>query len=70
LPGNAGADLALAIDPSETAFWTADYRSGNVWEVDVASGNILHQWNGGAPGVTAGLAVFAGVCVSPQCIVP
>ncbi|MGB8887402.1 MAG: hypothetical protein WCC87_11810 [Candidatus Korobacteraceae bacterium] len=58
LPGNSGADFALNLDQNGTAFWTADLDSGEVWEVDIATGTILQQWNSGFPGTTAGLAVF------------
>lgn len=58
LPGNTGVDFALNLDPSGTAFWTADLGSGEVWEVNIATGSILEQWNTGFPGFTGGLAVF------------
>jgi len=58
LPGNAGADFALNLDPTGTAFWTADLASGTVWEVRISDGAILEQWNPGFGGTTAGLAVF------------
>ena len=58
LPGNSGVDFALNLDPSGTDFWTADLGSGEVWELNIASGNILEQWNTGFPGTTGGLAVF------------
>ena len=74
LPGNAGEDFALNLDPNGTAFWTADLASGEVWEVDIATGTILQQWNSGFPGSTGGLAVFKepgqGVppCAIPACV--
>jgi len=58
LPGNSGADFALNIDPNGTDFWTADLFSGNVWEVNIATGAIDQSWNSGAPDFTGGLVVF------------
>jgi PEP-CTERM motif len=58
LPGNGGIDFALNLDPTGTAFWTADLATGNVWEVRISDGAILQQWNSGFGGQTAGLAVF------------
>ncbi|MDP9037641.1 MAG: PEP-CTERM sorting domain-containing protein [Acidobacteriota bacterium] len=55
LPGNNGTDFALNLDPNGTSFWTAD-TSGNVWEVDIATGTILQSWNSGSSS-TFGLAV-------------
>jgi hypothetical protein len=72
LPGNSGADFALNLDQTGTAFWTADLESGTVWEVDIATGTILQQWNSGFPGTTGGLAVFqeqghgVGPCTNPN----
>jgi hypothetical protein len=72
LPGNSGIDFALNLDPTGTAFWTADLASGEVWEVDIATGTILQQWNSGFPGSTGGLAVFqeqghgVGPCANPH----
>jgi len=56
LPGNGGGDFSLNLDPTGTAFWTGDFTSGDVWEVDIATGNILHQWT--AWGSVYGVAVF------------
>jgi hypothetical protein len=59
LPGNQGSDFSLNLDPSGTAFWTADSISANVWEVDIATGAILEQWNTGTGGNTVfGVSVF------------
>jgi len=59
LPGNQGSDFSLNLDPSGTAFWTADSISGNVWEVNIATGAILEQWNTGTgPNTVLGVSVF------------
>lgn len=57
LPGNGGGDFSLNLDPSGTAFWTADFVTGEVWEVDIATGAILQQWNSGSSSLF-GVAVF------------
>jgi PEP-CTERM motif len=57
LPGNGGGDFSLNLDPSGTAFWTADFTTGEVWEVNIATGSIMEQWNSGS-GSTFGVAVF------------
>jgi hypothetical protein len=57
LPGNGGGDFSLNLDPSGTAFWTADFATGTVWEVNIATGAILEQWNSGS-GSTFGVSVF------------
>jgi hypothetical protein len=72
LPGNGGVDFALNLDPSGTAFWTGDLASGLVWEVDISTGNILHQWPSGLTITNGGgIAVFQergqGV---PPCAIP
>ncbi len=58
LPGNGGGDFSLNLDPSGTAFWTADFATGEVWEVDIATGAILEQWNSGFTSTTFGVSVF------------
>jgi hypothetical protein len=57
LPGNGGGDFSLNLDPSGTAFWTGDFATGEVWEVDIATGAILEQWNSGS-GSLFGITVF------------
>ena len=36
--------FALAIDPSGTSFWTGDTNSGNIWQVDIATGNVIQTF--------------------------
>jgi DNA-binding beta-propeller fold protein YncE len=63
IPG--GTEIfALNLDPNGTAFWTGDIGgSTGVWEVDIATGNILEHWNASKDGATevAGLAVFGEI---------
>jgi hypothetical protein len=59
LPGNTGGDFALNLDPNGTDFWTADFGTGNVWEVNIGTGAIDEQWSSGTGGSTVfGLTVF------------
>jgi hypothetical protein len=55
--------FALNLDPSGTSFWTADIANGNIFDVDISSGNILHHFSGGSNDLT-GLAVFGELCTT------
>ncbi len=48
--------FALSINPDGKSFWTADF-DGTVWNVDIATGNIIHTWNAHPVVDTAGLVV-------------
>jgi hypothetical protein len=70
LPGNAGGDFALNLDPNGTDFWTADPNSQNIWEVNIATGVIDEQFNcataSGSSCGLFGLAVYGEITtVSP-----
>jgi hypothetical protein len=43
LPGCQGSLFAMSLDPDDTSFWTGDSTSGNVWEVDIATGAVQQQ---------------------------
>jgi hypothetical protein len=43
LPGCQGSLFAMSLDPDGTSFWTGDSTSGNVWEVDIATGAVQQQ---------------------------
>jgi streptogramin lyase len=63
LPG-ASEIFALNLDPDGTSFWTGDIGgSTGIWEVDIATGNILEHWNASKDGASevAGLAVFGEI---------
>jgi hypothetical protein len=49
--------FAMNLDPDGTSFWTAGLNSGNVYRVDIESGDVLGSFNSGAGGV-AGLVVY------------
>jgi outer membrane protein assembly factor BamB len=64
----AGTSLlfALNLDPNGTDFWTADYFTGDVFEVNIATGAIDRSWNAGlvGEGPLGGLAVFGEICAT------
>lgn len=60
LPGNGGGDFSLNLDPNGTDFWTGDFRTDTVWEINIATGAIDQQWNAG-PGAFYGLSVFGEI---------
>src|SRR5580693_2975699 len=44
LPGctDPGEQLfAISVDPSGTSFWTGDSTSGNIWQVNLATGAVM-----------------------------
>ena len=43
LPGCQGSLFAMSLDPDGTSFWTGDSTSGDIWQVDIATGNVLQQ---------------------------
>ena len=62
LPGNGGSDFSLNLDPDGTHFWTGDFASQNVWQVNIATGAIDQQWNTGTgPSTLYGLSVFGEI---------
>jgi hypothetical protein len=56
LPGCQGQLFAVAVDPSGTSFWTADSYSGDVWQVNMATGAVMQTINTNA-GFLYGLSV-------------
>ena len=45
LPGCQGSLFAISLDPDGNSFWTGDSNSGYVWQVDIASGDVLQTIN-------------------------
>ena len=41
LSGCAGGIFNVAVDPSGTSFWTDDFFTGLIWQVDMATGNVM-----------------------------
>lgn len=52
-----GLLFALNLDPDGKRFWTADLSTGNVYELDIATGAQIVTFNA-SPGGAGGLAVF------------
>jgi sugar lactone lactonase YvrE len=42
---NSSTLFALNLDPDGTSFWTGDLSSGDIFKVDIATGNILKTFN-------------------------
>ena len=45
VPGNGGELFSLNLDPNGTSFWTGDDITGQLWEVDIATGAIQQQFS-------------------------
>jgi hypothetical protein len=59
LPGDGGLDFSLNLDPNGTDFWTGDFASDTIWEVNIATGAIDEQFNtGSGPSTLYGISVF------------
>jgi hypothetical protein len=57
--GESSLLFALNLDPDGTSFWTAGYTSGNVYRIDIETGNLIKTFNAGIEGSSlAGLAIF------------
>jgi hypothetical protein len=62
LPDNGGGDFSLNLDPNGTDFWTGDFTTGTLWEVDIATGAIVEQWTTGTGSDTLyGVSVFGEI---------
>ncbi len=59
-----GALFALNLDPDNKTFWTADYGTGNVYHVDIATGAVVRSFNAGAAPFLGGLAVAGEITAS------
>ncbi len=56
MPGCQGQLFAVAVDPSGTSFWTGDSFSGNIWQINLATGAVMQTINSGS-GFLFGLSV-------------
>jgi hypothetical protein len=45
LPGCSGELFAIALDPDGLSFWTGDAFSGDIYRIDIASGDVLQTIN-------------------------
>jgi len=65
---NTGSLFALNLDPDGTSFWVADFNSGAVLKVGIASGSVLTEFT--AAHGALGLAVIGAIGPSaPQSVV-
>ena len=58
-PYGAGCDdnlFTISLDPNGSTFWTGDSVSGYIWQVDIATGNVLQTINAKS-GTVYGLSV-------------
>jgi len=67
--------FSLSVDPSGTSFWTGDQNTGNIYQVDIATGNVLKTIDGiqaGTSGNLFGLSIDnqLEVASSPQSTAP
>jgi len=60
--------FAMNLDPDGTTFWTGDIGNGEVSHVDIATGNILSQFNSSPAVDLAGLFIVGGIVVSQPTI--
>ena len=56
LPGCGEGLWNVAIDPSGTSFWAGDLFSGNIWQVSIASGQVLQSISTNSPNLS-GLSI-------------
>jgi hypothetical protein len=56
MPGCQGLLFAVSVDPDGTSFWTGDSVSGDVWHIDLATGQVLQTFPTN-PGYLYGLSV-------------
>ncbi len=45
IPDCGGQLFAVVVDPSGTSFWTADSFSGNIWQINMATGQVMQEIN-------------------------
>jgi hypothetical protein len=60
--------FAMNLDPDGTTFWTGDIGNGEVSHVDIATGNVLTQFNSSPSSQLAGLVIVGGIVVSQPTI--
>jgi hypothetical protein len=62
--------FALNLDPDNSTFWTGDIGNGEISHVDIATGNVLSQFNSSPSTDLAGLAVVGEIVVAQQHTAP
>ncbi len=63
LPNCSGQLFAVSVDPSGTAFWTADSASGDIYEINIATGALI-QTIATHQGLLYGLSVAGEINVA------
>lgn len=59
--------FALNLDPDGTSFWSADFGTSTVFRIDIATGNVISQFNTGTGFNTVyGLAIAGEITVATQ----
>ena len=56
--------FAMNLDPDGSSFWTADLYTGNIYRVNIATGNLMTHFQTPLINNLAGLAVFGELVVS------
>ena len=67
LAGTTGNLFAANLDPDGTSFWTGDLFNGQVFKVDLASGNVLLQF-ATSTGSASGIAIVGEITVARETI--
>lgn len=49
MPGCSGALFSVALDPDGTSFWTGDVYSGDIYQIDLSTGDVLQTISTGSP---------------------
>ena len=57
LPGCQGLLFGVSVDPDGTSFWTGDSISGDAWQINIATGQVLQTIQTQEPGFFFGLSV-------------
>ena len=47
--------FSVSVDPSGTSFWTGDQNTGNIYQVDIATGTVLNTIDGIKAGTSGNL---------------
>ena len=56
--------FAVNLDPDGKTFWSGNLGTGQVYQFDIQSGEVLHSWNANAISSLSGLAVFGEIRVA------
>ncbi|MDR3659184.1 MAG: hypothetical protein P4L86_01990, partial [Mycobacterium sp.] len=65
--------FSVSVDPSGTSFWTGDQNTGNIYQVDIATGTVLNTIDGikaGTSGNLFGLSIDNQLEVANNTVAP